>query len=111
MQSPDPHQNPKNNIAQDVLIFNMKQLELFNIVIYMTAGVIAGILGLTGMNGLYLLILVSLISSGGLLFRMKFDSEQYTSQSIVNLTFSGLTGQALTYILFWTFAYALVHIY
>ncbi len=101
----------KNVVSGDALMYNMKQLDLFNIVMYLTGGTLAGILGLTSLYGLYLFIAVSVVVHLGLLVRMKFDTKLYTTSSIFGLLSSALSAQALTYILFWTFAFALIHIY
>jgi hypothetical protein len=42
---------------------------------------------------------------------MKFDHSKYTVVTPVNLLMTGVTGQCMTYILFWTLAFALVHLY
>ena len=114
----DAQGNPTNNahatksvVRGEALMHNMKQLDLFNIVIYMAAGTIAGILGLTGLEGLYLLIIVALLTSLGLMLRMQFNVLQFTTVPLGKLVFSGLSSQCMTYILFWTFAFALVHLY
>ncbi len=101
----------KQYIKQDALMFNIKNLELFHISLAIVAGVAAGILGLTSLRGLYLFLVVSVLSIFGLLFKMKFDSGRYMIGSILQFEFSMLSGQVLTYILFWTFAYAIVHLY
>lgn len=92
-------------------MYNMKNLELYHISLAILAGVTAGILGLTSLRGLYLFLAVAVLSLIGLLVKMKFDSSRYIIGSIIQFEFSMLSGQVLTYILFWTFAYALVHLY
>jgi hypothetical protein len=101
----------KQFIKQDALMFNVKNLELFHISLAIVAGVAAGILGLTSLRGLYLYLVVAAVSFVGLLTKMKYNSAQYMVGSILQFEFSMLSGQVLTYILFWTFAYAIVHLY
>ncbi len=103
--------NSKVVLKGDALMHNMKQFELFHIVIYMCAGSIAGILGLTGLEGLYLLVIVAALSCAALILRMKMKLSDYTTMSAFNLMFGGMTSQCMTFILFWTFAFALVHLY
>lgn len=107
----DNQANEKNAFYIDALQYNMKQLELFSIVIYLVAGTIAGILGLTGLNGLILFLIVSVTSYLPLLVKMNMSTLSYTTSSIIGLVFGAASSQALTYILFWTFAFALVHLY
>eukprot|EP01039_Chlorochromonas_danica_P006187 gene6187-6822_t len=102
----------ENIVLTDAMIFNMKQMELFQIVLYMAAGSIAGILGLTGKWGLVLLLVNAVISTLALwIFRMKLSMKKYSNQSFLSLAMLGLQNQALTFIFFWTFAYTMVHIY
>lgn len=101
----------KQFIKQDALISNVKNLELFHISLAIVAGVAAGILGLTGLRGFYLYLAVAVVSFVGLVTKMKFDSAKYMIGSIIQFEFSMLSGQVLTFILFWTFAYAIVHLY
>jgi hypothetical protein len=103
--------NSKQVLKGDALMHNMKQFELFHIVIYMSGGTIAGILGLTGLEGLYLLLIVAVLSCVALMLRMKMKSSDYTTMSALNLMVGGVTGQCMTFILFWTCAFALVHLY
>lgn len=103
--------NEKNAFYIDALGYNMKQLELYSIVVYLLAGSIAGILGFTGLNGLILFILISVTAYFALYLRMNLATLSYTTSSLLSLSFSAGSSQALTFVLFWTFAYALVHLY
>lgn len=101
----------KQFIKQDALMFNIRNLETFHISLAIVAGIVAGILGLTSLRGLYLFLGVAVLSLVGLLAKMKFDSGKFVVGSILQFEFSMFSGQVLTYILFWTFAYAIVHLY
>lgn len=116
MEQPQQHQDQhgndsKNLISGELLMYNMKQLDLVNIVMYLTGGSIAGILGLTGLHGLFLFILVTCLIQIGVFVKMGFNTQKYTISSIIGLAISAASAQALTFILFWTLAFALVHIY
>jgi hypothetical protein len=101
----------KHLVSGELLMYNMKQLDLLNTVMFLTAGCIAGILGLTGLNGLLLFLLTIITVYIGVFVRTGFKIQQYSVNSIFNLAFSAASAQCLTYILFWTLTYALVHIY
>ena len=101
----------QKRIAFDYLMSNMKQIDLFQTVIYMVGGIVSGIFGLTGLNGLFLFILLSIISVSSLLIWMKFDHSNYLNISVVDLTLMGVNNQVMSFVLFWTLSYALVHIY
>lgn len=105
------HGDKKFFIKQDALMSNVKRLELFHISLALVAGVVAGILGLTSLRGLYLFGCVAAVSVLGILAKMKFDSGRFIVGSFIQFEISMLSGQVLTYILFWTFAYAIVHLY
>ena len=46
-----------------------------------------------------------------LLTRMRCNPTDYTSESLTKFVITGAPGYALSFVLFWTLAYALVHIY
>lgn len=102
----------KNIFLGDRMMHNMKQIEKFHIIVYIMAGIIAGILGVTGFAGLLLLLILTIISSIALVIRLGGNITKYTIlPSFLNLAWNGVSSQALTFVLFWTFAYTLVHIY
>lgn len=112
MEQPQENINDsKSLVSGELLMYNMKQLDLVNIVMYLTGGSIAGILGLTGVHGLILFVLITFLIQVGVLIRMGFNTKKYTISSIIGLSISAGSAQALTFILFWTLAFALVHIY
>jgi hypothetical protein len=98
-------------IVGDAVMFNFRQLETFHTVISIFAGCIAGVLGLTGIEGLVLLTIIFLLTMIGMMLKMKMKSSRYLTNTIYDLEFSMFSGQCLTYILFWTSTFALVHIY
>ena len=57
--SPDEGMNIKINV--DAMQRNMREIDLVRIVMYMVAGGIAGVLGLTGIQGFILYMIVSLV--------------------------------------------------
>jgi len=77
------------------------------------AGVAAGILGLTGSKGFLLYIIVHVLTSMALLVRMKFDVVEYMTPGLSSFWFAvdGLGGQGLSFVMFWTLSFAMVHIF
>lgn len=105
-------QDPKNEkISMELLMKNNQQLDKFQTVIYIVGGIISGILGLTGLEGLALYVVLAIVTSVALLLKMKFQTSKFTDASLIGLATNGLTNYAMSFVLFWTFAYALVHIY
>lgn len=75
-------------------------------------GCIAGVLGLTGVQGFALLVALYVLTSAALLVvKLRFNVKAYFNTNVIGFLFHGLFGQFLSFILFWTLAYGLVHIY
>mmetsp|Transcript_114393 Transcript_114393/g.171065 ORF Transcript_114393/g.171065 Transcript_114393/m.171065 type:complete len:110 (-) Transcript_114393:158-487(-) len=72
-------------------------------------GIAAGVLGLTGLWGFALHIVCSILISAGLYLKAGMDPSYF--MSVTGLFVSGLTGGMGTYILVWTMAYDVVHVY
>ncbi|TMW69661.1 hypothetical protein Poli38472_001817 [Pythium oligandrum] len=76
------------------------------------SGCIAGVMGLQGLSGFALMVALYVVTSLALLvFKLGFDLKTYFNIGLVGFVFSGLFGHLLSYILFWTLSYGLVHIY
>lgn len=103
---------PKNEkISMEQLMKNTQYIDKFQTVLYIAGGIISGVLGLTGLQGLLLYLLVAVVVILALLLKMKFSVSRYTEATLVGITTNGLSSCAMSYVLFWTLAYALVHIY
>ncbi|OQS04022.1 hypothetical protein THRCLA_20997 [Thraustotheca clavata] len=75
------------------------------------SGSIAGVMGLTGLQGFGCMIVLYTLTSGALLAKMKMDCSPYFNMNALSFTFAGIGGHLVSFILFWTLAYGLVHIY
>lgn len=76
------------------------------------AGCIAGIVGMTGLSGFAFLAAAYVVSAVSVwVFKLGMDVKVYFNTSALSFIFSGVLSQALSFILFWTLAYGLVHIY
>ena len=67
--------------------------------------------GATGLRGLLFFVGTYVLGSVALLTRMRCNPTDYTSESLTKFVIMGAPGYALSFVLFWTLAYALVHIY
>ena len=65
----------------------------------------------TGLRGLLFFVGTYVLGSFALLTRMRCNPTDYTSESLTKFVITGAPGYALSFVLFWTLAYALVHIY
>ena len=73
-------------------------------------GVIAGILGFTGLSGFILYFLIMAITSVGLIAKAGFQVHSYFD-SWNQIILDGFLGGLLSFVLFWTFSYDIVHIF
>ncbi|KAJ1438295.1 hypothetical protein B484DRAFT_444736 [Ochromonadaceae sp. CCMP2298] len=100
-----------DNLSPELLGFNNLQLDKFQTVLYIAAGIISGVLGLTGVHGLIMFVAAWVAASGAILLKMGFNLPKYTNNNLIGLSTGGITNFVMSYVLFWTLAYALVHIY
>lgn len=73
-------------------------------------GVIAGILGFTGLTGFIFYFLIMTVTSVGLIAKTGFTVYSYFD-SWSQIILDGFLGGLLSFVLFWTFAYDIVHIF
>ncbi|XVE65480.1 hypothetical protein DITRI_Ditri08aG0003300 [Diplodiscus trichospermus] len=106
-----------NEAVNDVPTFSAENLQNNMKVIYYSrtfmsiiGGVIAGILGFTGLMGFIFYFLVMAITSGGLIAKAKFSVHSYFD-SWNRIILDGIMGGLMSFVLFWTFAYDIVHIF
>jgi hypothetical protein len=100
-------------INQEALQSNMMGINYVRSLMAIIAGVIAGIAGLTGSKGFLLYIVCHLITSFALLAKMNFKVSEYLTpgSSVFWFAIDGLTGQGLSFVMFWTLSFAMVHIF
>ncbi|XP_062108841.1 uncharacterized protein LOC133819574 [Humulus lupulus] len=89
---------------------NMKTIFYSRTFMAIIAGVVAGILGLTSWKGFVLYFLVMAITSVGLIAKAGFSIHSYFD-SWNQIVLDGFFGGLLSFVLFWTFAYDIVHIF
>ncbi|CAL5337991.1 hypothetical protein ACSBR2_013703 [Camellia fascicularis] len=89
---------------------NMKAVYYSRTFMSIMGGVIAGILGFTGLNGFIFYFLVMAITSVGLIAKAGFSIHSYFD-SWNQIILDGILGGLMSFVLFWTFAYDIVHIF
>ncbi|XP_071702611.1 uncharacterized protein [Rutidosis leptorrhynchoides] len=107
----------KKSSENEVPTFNAENLQSNMKVIYysrtfmsIVGGVIAGILGFTGLMGFVFYLLVMAITSICLTAKTGFSIHSYFD-SWNGVLLDGFLGGLLSFVLFWTFAYDIVHIF
>ncbi|XP_077217160.1 uncharacterized protein LOC143851571 isoform X2 [Tasmannia lanceolata] len=106
-----------SEVGDDIPTFSVENLQNNMKVIYYSrtflsiiGGVVAGILGLTGLMGFVFYFLVMAITSLGLASKAKFSIHSYFD-SWNRIVLDGFLGGLMSFVLFWTFAYDIVHIF
>ncbi|KAI9917154.1 hypothetical protein PsorP6_012510 [Peronosclerospora sorghi] len=91
---------------------NEKTVDYVHTFMCVIAGCIAGITGMTGLQGFVFLAAVYVFTAVAIwVFKLGRNVHIYFNTSTFSFLFSGVMSQALSFILFWTLSYGLVHIY
>jgi len=106
-----------NNKPFEIDKYNAEKIGSNNYVVYFSricvsslAGCAIGILGITGIYGLLCYFFSYGLLTLFLLLKMQFKTEIYF-QSTSHLVWDGLFQGLLSYVLFWTLLYDIVHVY
>uniref|UniRef100_A0A2P2M5C0 ER membrane protein complex subunit 6 n=1 Tax=Rhizophora mucronata TaxID=61149 RepID=A0A2P2M5C0_RHIMU len=109
-KSSDAADNDLQTFSAENLQSNMKVIYYSRTFLSIIGGVIAGILGLTGLTGFIFYFLIMGITSIGLIAKAKFFIHSYFD-SWNQVVLDGFLGGLMSFVLFWTFAYDIVHIF
>ena len=111
MGGKDDSMNIKINM--EAMQRNMREIDLVRIVMYMVAGGIAGMLGLTGMEGFLFYLVASVMIGVGIAARMGFQVKKFLNPNanILTLVLGGVSSQIMSFIMFWTLTYSLAFVY
>ena len=101
----------KNLFDRDAMAHNLNAVDGCRSYLTLFGAVGAGVVGATGLRGLLFFVGTYVLGSVALLTRMRCNPTDYTSESLTKFVITGAPGYALSFVLFWTLAYALVHIY
>lgn len=101
----------------DLLTFNAENMQSNMKIIYYSrtflsiiGGVVAGIFGFTGLKGFVFYFLLMAVSSLGLMAKARFSIHSYFDPWN-GVLLDGFLGGLMSFVLFWTFAYDIVHIF
>lgn len=102
-------------VSAVALTANTRAVHYVRSLMFVYSGSAAGVLGLTGLYGFGLYLFVYFVVSVALLVRMSVQGgsvdRYFLATAVPAFVWSGVAGQLVTYILFWTLTYALVHLY
>jgi hypothetical protein len=107
------------DLSKDIEFFSMenmqhneKLIEFCHTSMCVLSGCIAGIVGMTGLSGFTFMMAMYLMTGLAMLFlKMGSDLKVYSNSNCFSFLLGGVFGHGLSFILFWTLSYGLVHIY
>uniref|UniRef100_A0A0C9QNJ4 ER membrane protein complex subunit 6 n=1 Tax=Wollemia nobilis TaxID=56998 RepID=A0A0C9QNJ4_9CONI len=103
-------ENELPTISPENLQNNMRVIYYSRTFLSIIGGVVAGILGLTGWKGFIFYFVMMALTSLGVIAKAKFDIHEYFD-SWNRVILDGISGGLMSFVLFWTFAYDIVHIF
>lgn len=96
--------------AGDRIAFNQRILNYCRTFVAIISGAAAGILGLTGVVGFLTFFLTTFLLSVGLFLKVAGDAKPFFRKPN-DIWTEGINQAMLSYILFWTLFYDIVHLY
>lgn len=107
----DEPMNESEFISDEAMMHNRSAIDSYRSYMTIIAGIATGILGATGLKGLGLFLGSYLAISLLLVAKMRLDTEAFMNAKIHHFLFGNIGRYGLSFVLFWTLAYALVYIY
>ena len=107
----EPQVDSQVVVASDRLAINMQFVEYTRSLSNIVGGVIAGILGLTGLAGFLMYFLLHLLTCFLIITRMNMNTQDYIRKTAVNFILSDAFSNIMSYVLFWTLSFSLIHVY
>jgi len=96
--------------AMDRIAFNGRILNFCRVFVAIVSGCAAGIMGITGLGGFVAFLVSTLLLSCGLFLKVSCEPKPFFKKP-EDIWFEGITQALMSYILFWTLFYDIVHIY
>ena len=100
-------------LNMEALQANMLGINYVRSLMAIVIGIVAGVAGLTNSRGFLFYIVMHLVTSFALLFKMKFNPSEYLSANVSIFWFAvdGLLAQLISFLMFWTLSFAMIHIF
>lgn len=102
--------SPAQFLSKEAVEHNQHVSLFIQIYVFIATGCACGILGVTGLNGLVFFIAVSTLVMFLISFKMDFQVQKYFPSTAGFLS-NGIFQSSLTFVLFWTLLYNIVHVY
>ena len=92
--------------------YNAKTIGWARTFMVITGGACAGVLGLTGLQGIIGFVVLYALISVSILAKVKFDLGNVLPGSTTpTFVLGGIMGELMSFLLFWTLLYGIVHVY
>ena len=91
---------------------NARTIQWIRSFMSLTGGTMMGILGFTGLQGFIGFLILHVVVSTAIVAKASFSLTDYVPGSkLPNFLIEGLTGELMSFLMFWTMFYGLVHVY
>lgn len=107
----DDPANAGKIISQEAMMNNMNQIDTLRSVMMIAGGILAGVIQSVGYKGFIGFVLVYLATTVAVGALIGFNFQRYVNMSMLNFAMHDVNKHAMSFVLFWTLAYALVYIY
>ncbi|CAK4078103.1 unnamed protein product [Aphanomyces euteiches] len=111
MEQSGPQEEGHEFFSVENIQKNESVVEFTQTAMCVVTGSMAGVVGLTAFQGFVFMVVLYLVTSTALLAKMRFDVETYFNMKWYSFLFYGIGGHFVSFILFWTLGYGMVHIY
>ncbi|GAM27599.1 hypothetical protein SAMD00019534_107750, partial [Acytostelium subglobosum LB1] len=102
-------QSIPDHIDSEMLAMNQKSQHFCQILIATAGGCVAGVFGFSGVYGFIFYVLVHLMFCS--LYNLKEKNLQHYFITPKTMWYDSLSSGLMTFVLFWTFFYNIIHIY
>jgi len=103
--------NEREVLDMTAAMANHKKVDTIRSFMGIVSGCVAGILGLTGLEGLVCFLGLHLTVSVTIYCKMGFDLKTYSRESALGFWTADVQKSGLSFMLFWTLFYGLVHLF
>ena len=112
MMNGDPNeQYDKVILSTESMMMNMNQIDTLRSVMMIAGGILAGVAECVGLQGFICFILLYICTTISVGAMLKFDFLTYLNMSFLEFAVMDASKHIMSFVLFWTLAYALIYIY
>lgn len=98
-------------IAQDSMMNNMRQIDTLRALMMIASGCASGIVQCVNHEGFIWFAVTYILSAVAIGMTIQFDFKTYVNMTFLQFLVHDASRHVMSFVLFWTLAYALVYIY